>query len=145
MKLRQFDFQFIALSRMMGKFNDLKEVTILVSNLFTFNLPPVEIKHTRRLIIEILEGDEHGYTFRNTQQTESPFFETNSCFRLTSQILSKIAVFRQIAKWRGLFTKSQSNSTYALNLDTSIFRKIFAQSADEDIQAAFVKKVRFSP
>jgi hypothetical protein len=69
MKLRQFDFQFIALSRMMGKFNDLKEVTILVSNLFTFNLPPVEIKHTRRLIIEILEGDEHGYTFRNTQQT----------------------------------------------------------------------------
>jgi hypothetical protein len=56
MKQRQFDFQFIASSKMIGKFKDLKEATNLVSNLFTFNLPPVEIKHTHRLIIEFLEG-----------------------------------------------------------------------------------------
>jgi hypothetical protein len=56
MKLRQFDFQFIASSRMMGKFNDLKEVTILISNLFTFNLTPGYIHPN--------EPDQPIYTFR---------------------------------------------------------------------------------
>jgi hypothetical protein len=61
MKKRHFDIQIIASSRMMGNFDNLKQVSNLVGNLFTFNLPPVEIKHTQRLLIEFLEGDEPGY------------------------------------------------------------------------------------
>jgi hypothetical protein len=61
MKQRHFDIQIFASSRITGNFNNLKQVANLVSNLFTFNLPPVEIKHTQRLLIEFLEGDELGY------------------------------------------------------------------------------------
>jgi hypothetical protein len=61
MKHRHFDIQIIASSRMMANFDNLNQVTNLVSSLFTFNLPPIEIKHTQRLIIEFLEGNEPGY------------------------------------------------------------------------------------
>jgi len=60
MKQRHFDIQIIASSRMMANCDNLNQVTNLVSSLFTFNLPPVEIKHTQRLIIEFLEGNEAG-------------------------------------------------------------------------------------
>jgi hypothetical protein len=61
MKQRHFDIQIFASSRMMANFDNLNQVTNLVSSLFTFNLPPVEIKHTQSLIIEFLEGNEPGY------------------------------------------------------------------------------------
>lgn len=61
MKQRRFSFQLIASTRLTENFNDFKELTNLVSNLFTYNLPPVEVKHTHRLIIEFIEGDEPGH------------------------------------------------------------------------------------
>jgi hypothetical protein len=106
MKQRQFDFQFIASSRIMGKFNDLKEVTNLVSNLFTYNLPPVEIKHTRRLIIEFLEGDEPGHI--HPKEPDQPIYTFRKGFDLleysnSNPLIEKIKILTLCA-YRCLLT-----------------------------------------
>jgi hypothetical protein len=88
MKQRNFEIQVIASSRMIGHFDDLKQITVLVSNLFTFNLPKAKSKHPRRFIIEFLEGDEPGYI--HPKETDQTIYTFRTGFNLLEYSSSSI-------------------------------------------------------
>ena len=82
MRQRSFYIQVIVSSNLGRHFDDVKQITVMVSSLFTFNLPPVDSKHPRKLIIEFLEGDEPGYI--NLKEMDQNILIFRMGFNLTS-------------------------------------------------------------